>query len=389
LERLCRKRFLALVIPTCLLLLAGACGGSPASDEESTPPEVPTIVAETAPVTRQTVLEELLVHGTIAALPNADVKVSAMVPGRVVTVAVAEGDAVREGQVVATLDAAPLEDGRRQAAAGVEQAEATLQNAQANVQRTQQLLDKGIAAGKELEDARKDLAAAQAALEQALAALDLAARQVTRAQVRSPITGRVVQRMVNSGEQVDGTAAQPIVEIANIDQVELAANVPSSAMARVAPGQQVRVSSDAYRDRTFTGSVVNVSPAVDPNTSAALVRVRLANPDLALKVGMFADGRIQLSAHTGALVVPPPALVRTQDGAAAVYVVSGDTAERTDVTVGLETPTAVEIVSGLKDGQTVLTSSVYGLGQKARVTRAGSPASGSEESGRGKSEPQK
>jgi len=137
-------------------------------------------------------------------------------------------------------------------------------------------------------------------------------------------------------------------------------------------GQTVLVSSDAYPGRDFAGAVVAIAPVVDPSTNAALVRVRITNPERLLKVGMFAQGRVQLSAHTDALVVPPPALVRSQDGSAAVYVVTGDVAERTEVKVGFETPVAIEILSGIKDGQMVLTSAVYGLGEKARITRPGS-----------------
>jgi membrane fusion protein, multidrug efflux system len=393
LERHCRNRFVR-ILPAALAVLLAACGGGAPDDEEGGPAQVPTIVAETAAVKRQTVLEELLVHGTIAAVPNADVKVSALVPGRVMKVGVAEGDAVREGQVLATIDPAPLQDERREAAASLEQAKATLQNAQSNLQRTQQLFDKGVAAGKEVEDARRDLAAAEAGLEQTSAVLDRATRQVARAEVRSPLSGQVIRRMVNGGEQVDGTPAQPIVEVANLNQVELAANVPSSSMARVAPGQPVGVSSDAYPERVFTGSVLTVAPAVDPSTSAALVRIRIPNPDRALKIGMFADARIQLSAHANAVVVPPSALVRTQGGAASVYVVSDDLAQRTDVQVGLETREAVEILTGVKDGQVVLTSGAYGLGEKAKITRPGSASSDSEkpdseQSGSPGSEPKK
>ena len=351
-------------------LLAGvACRGK-AADEEVKPPEVPTIVADTAKVARRTLVDDLVVRGSVAAVPNEDVKVSALVPGRVISVAVAEGDTVQEGQVIAELDRQPLQDQRRQAAAGVEQAKAQLENARLNLQRNQQLFERGIAAGKEVEDARKDLASAQAALEQANAALSTADRNLARAQVRSPITGQVVKRMVSGGEQVDGTAAQPIVEIANLDRVELGANVPAEHLARIKPGQPVNVSTDAYAGRTFSGSILTIAPAVDPTTNAALVRVRITNAGRLLKVGMFAEARVQLEEHANALVVPPPAIVRDDHGAA-VYVVTGDTAQRTPVTVGLEKPDAVEILTGVTEGQMVLTSSVYGLGDKAKVAKPG------------------
>jgi len=205
-------------------------------------------------------------------------------------------------------------------------------------------------------------------MEQATAALNTADRQIDRALVRSPITGLVVKRMVSVGEQVDGTAAQPIAEIANLDSVELLANVPAEYLSRVSVGQTAVISSDARADRSLTGTVLAVAPAVDPATNAALVRIRIANAGGSLRVGMFAEARVRIGEHANALVVPPAALVRDQRGAA-VYVVSNGLAQRTEVKVGLEKPDAVEILSGADEGQAVLISSVYGLGDKAKLSK--------------------
>jgi RND family efflux transporter MFP subunit len=194
--------------------------------------------------------------------------------------------------------------------------------------------------------------------------------------VRSPIAGQVVKRMVSVGEQVDGTAAQPIAEIANLDRVELAANVPAEYLSRIRVGQSAIVATDAFEGRTFPGSVLAIAPAVDAATNAGLVRIRITNTDRSLKVGLFAEARIALETHRDALVVPPPAVVRTDNGAV-VYVVTGDMAQRTSVKAGLEKPDAVEILSGLEDGQTILVSSVYGLGEKAKLAPP-QPKSGAE-----------
>jgi membrane fusion protein (multidrug efflux system) len=349
------------------LIGASACGGKGAAEEEVAALEVPTITADTAKVTRQPIVDDLVIRGTITAVPNEDVKVSALVAGRVNSVTVAEGDTVKQGQVIAQLDRQPLEDQRRQAAAAVEQARAQVENARANLQRNQQLFERGIASGKEVEDAKAQMAASQSALEQANAALNTAERNVERASVRSPIAGQVVKRMVSVGEQVDGTAAQPIAEIANIDRVELAANVPAEQIARIQIGQEAAITTEAHPGRSFAGTVLAIAPAIDATTNAGLVRIRVANPDHALKVGMFAEAHVTLGRHDG-LVVPPAALVRTAE-TAAVYVVSGDMAQRTPVKVGIEKPDAVEIVAGVTEGQTVLTSSVYGLGDKAKLAK--------------------
>jgi len=358
------SRPLAVLVLSTVLL--AACGQK--SDEEPKAPDVPTITADTAKVTRRTLIDDLMVRGTIAAIPNEDVKVSALVGGRVNSVTVAEGDTVQQGQVIAELDQQPLLDQRRQAAAAVEQAKAQLENARLNLQRNDQLFQRGIAAGKEVEDARTALAAAQSALEQATAALNIAERNVERAAVRSPIAGQVVKRMVSVGEQVDGTAAQPIAQIANLDRVELAANIPSEYLSRVTLDMTATITTDAFPQRTFDGKVIAIAPAVDATTNATLSRIRITNANRQLKVGMFAQARIALAEHANALVVPPPALVRGNQGAA-VYVVSDDLAQRTEVEVGLEKPDAVEILSGVKEGDTVLTSAVYGLGERAKLAK--------------------
>ena len=358
-----------LLAAACLLALgAPACGHPAGKDaEEMTSDAVPTIAGETVAVARRDLIEPLLVRGAVTALPNADVRLAPLVGGRVTSMRVAEGDPVRAGQVLATIDAQPLVDQRRQARAGRSEAAARLENADLDLARVSRLFDRGIAAGKEVEDARAARAAAAAGLEQAEAALSMAERQLDRAQIRSPIDGHVLRRFVGVGEQVDGSASQPVVEVANVEAVEIAAHVAADRLARVVVGQQATVRTEAAPDRTFEGAVVAVTPAVDPGTNSALVRIRVANPDRVLKVGMFAEARLTLARRAAALAVPPAAISRGDDGTA-VYVVNGDDAVRTPVTLGLETPGAVEVLTGLAEGQRVLVSNLSGLGARAHLT---------------------
>jgi membrane fusion protein (multidrug efflux system) len=361
-------RAAALVCLAASLLACCGCGDK-AGDEEAQPAEVPTITASVATVTSRTLVDGLTVRGTVTAVPNEDVRVSALVPGRLTAVTVAEGDSVRKGQVIAAIDSRPLQEEQRKAAAAVGQAKAQIENARLNLQRTDALFQRGIAAGKEVEDARAQMASAQAALEQATAALEGARLQLARTDVRAPISGQVVKRMVSVGEQVDGTGAQPIVEIANVDHVELAASVPPEHLSQVRIGQKATVSTEAYPGTKFPAEVIAIAPAVDSSTNTALVRIRIVNSERQLKVGMFGEGRLELAEHRNVLVVPPSAVVK-RDAAAFVYVVTGDTAERRPVKIGLEQADAVEVLSGLTAGQTVLTSAVYGLGEKAKLARS-------------------
>ncbi len=352
-----------------LAMLAPACGKKGGGDEDEVKaPEVPSIAAEVAKVVRQPITRTLIVRGTVATAPNEDVKVSALVAGRVVAMHVAEGDSVRKGQVLAQIERRPLEDQRRQAVAALDQAKANLENAKANQDRTDKLFKQGIAAGKEVEDARAQFVAAQAGVEQASAALDIANRQIERANVASPIAGQVVKRLVSVGEQVDGTAAQPLVEVANLDAVELDANVPAEYLGSVRVGLPVTITCETFPGRAFDGQVIAIAPAVDPASNTALARMRIRNAERLLKVGLFAQARVLVEEHKNALVVPASAVVRDQEGAA-LYVLNGDVAERKRVTLGIETPEAVEVVSGVNEGQRVLASNVHGLGEKARLVK--------------------
>ncbi len=364
---MCGRAALGLLAVGALVLAAGC---AKKAEEEGAAVDVPTIVADVGKVTRQDLVARLVVRGTIAAVPNQDVRISALVPGRVMMLHVAEGDAVAAGQVVAEIDPRPLEDQKRQADAAVSQAKAVLENAKQNFDRTDRLFKRGIAAGKEVEDARAQQAMAEAGVETALAALDTATRNLSRAKVTTPIAGHVVKRLVNVGEQVDGTAAQPLVEVANLDLVELAASVPAEQLASVRVGQKADIVPDAYGDRAFAGEVIAIAPAVDPATNAALARIRVPNADAALKAGMFAQARIVVGERKGVLTVPPSAVERNESGEAAVYVVTSDLAQRTVVKTGVETSEAVELLSGVSEGQSVLTSSVHGLGEKAKLGKA-------------------
>ncbi len=362
--------FALCVIATLLALSVAGCWHKAASrEDEGGTKDSDSIVAEVtlARVARADISEVLTFTGAIAAPPNRDVKISTQVAGRVAELKVAEGDHVVAGQVLARLDDRPLRDQLRQAEAAVASARANLENAQLALARNEDLFGRGIAARKELEDARKEKSVAEAALHQAEAALALARLQVARAEVRSPLTGAVAKRFVSVGEQVDGTAAQPIVEVASLNPVELVGNVPAAQLGKIHLHQTLPISSEAFAGKTFTGQVVAISPAVDPATNAGLIRIRIANPRGLLRLGMFVSAQVPVDTHKGALVVPPQAIYRDQQGEPRVYRVDGEVAMAVPVQTGAETKDRVELLSGVKEGDAVILTGGYGLSEKTRV----------------------
>jgi RND family efflux transporter MFP subunit len=355
-----------LSVAGCLLCLAASagCGRKSAAGEDAG--EAATAVAEVTltRVTRADLTATMSISGTIAGLPNRDVRVSSLVAGRVAQVMVAEGDRVEQGQVLGKIDDRPFRDQLQQAEAAVARAKASLENARLSAARNQNLFERGIAARKDLEDARMQLGVAEADLRQAEAAQALTRLQLARTEVRSPVSGVVVKRFVSGGEQVDGTAAQPLVEVADIREVELLANVPATSIHSLHAGQTIPVSTG---ERNLTGHVVAISPAVDPATNAGLVRIRIANPQGVLRLGMFLTAQAPLERHTNALTVPPQAIYRNAQGQPQVYRVHGDVAEAVPVQVGIETPERTELMRGVSEGDTVILTGGYGLGSKTKV----------------------
>ncbi|HEV2617990.1 MAG TPA: efflux RND transporter periplasmic adaptor subunit [Candidatus Acidoferrales bacterium] len=350
----------AMVAP--VMILAGCSGSSDQASDAQMTAEV-TVTK----VTRANIQQSVTVSGNVVALPNKDVKVSSLVPGRITGLNVAEGDRVHAGEVLATIDSHTYEEQLRQAEAALAQAQATMQNAEQNLARNQTLFQRGIAAGKDLEDAKTQLSVAQAAEHQADAAVSAARLQVGRARILSPLDGVVAKRFANIGEQVDGTAAQPILEVANIGQVELQGSLPAGNISKIHVGETLPTTSDAFPGKTFEGRIVAISPTVDPATNVGSVRIRIANPAGTLKLGMYLDAQVPVQTHEAALTVPPEAIYHDDSGHARVYQIQGDTAKAIDVKLGIETKDRVEILSGVKDGDTVILTGGYGLGDTTKV----------------------
>jgi membrane fusion protein (multidrug efflux system)/multidrug efflux system membrane fusion protein/cobalt-zinc-cadmium efflux system membrane fusion protein len=355
---------------TLALLLMPSCSKKSAGDEDAGGDEAAANVVAEITVTRverADIQSTLSVSGTISALPNQDVRVSSLVPGRVAHMAVAEGDHISEGQVLAKIDDRPFHDQVRQAQAAVDQAKANVDNAELSLQRNQKLLERGIAAQKDFEDARTQSAVNKALLNQAEAALSLAQLNLTRTDVRSPLTGMVVKRLLSTGEQVDGTAAQPIFEVANTAEVELYGNVPALYLDKIRVGQALSISTDAFPGKVFQGRIVAISPAVDPATNVGLVRIRIASGAGRLRLGMFITAQVPLESHRNTLVAAIQAVYRDSDGNPEVYRVEGEKAEAVPVTLGLETKDRVELLSGAQEGETIILGGGYGLPAHAKI----------------------
>jgi RND family efflux transporter MFP subunit len=345
-----------------LIALLG-CKGAPAEEaDEERPPAAVTC----APIATTDVDEVVEVNGVIAPPPKLDAIVSSPVAGRVAQLGVEEGDQVAAGALLATIEDPALPAGSLEAKAGVASARAANEAAQLELARAARLVETGIGARRELEDARAKAGAAAAELDAANARSGLASRQYARRELRAPHAGIVLHVWKRTGESVDGTASTPVVEIADVSLLEVRAQVSPAALVKLKDGLAATVHVIGV-EVTMPATVARVAPAVDPATLLGTVRIQLVGA-AKLPVGSAATARIVIARHPG-LVVPPDALRRSKLGTDEVVTCKGDVAKTQTVTIGARATSGVEITSGLAAGDRIVVDHVLGLedGQKLAV----------------------
>jgi RND family efflux transporter MFP subunit len=364
-----RNRMAFLIMSAALFALTSASCSHKTADEDAVSSTSATAQVTLTRVVRTDISQTFSLTGTAAALPNRDVKVGALVPGRIAELRAAEGDVVKEGQLLARLDDRTYRDQLQQAEAAEQQAQASLENAKLSRTRNEDLFQRGIVARKDLEDSRTQESVAAAALKQAQAALEIARLNLARSEINSPLNGVVAKRFVSVGEQVDGTAAQPIVEVANLREVEFLGNAPAAYLAKMKPGEAVDVTTEAVRGQKFPGRVIATSPSVDPTTGVGFVRIRVPNSNGLLRLGMFLSAEMPVDTHRHVLVVPTQAIYKDEEGQARIFVVNQDSAKAVPVKLGIDTPDRVELeeANGVKEGDNIILAGGYGLGDKAKV----------------------
>ncbi|HEY6225028.1 MAG TPA: efflux RND transporter periplasmic adaptor subunit, partial [Gemmatimonadales bacterium] len=226
------------------------------------------------------------------------------------------------------------------------------------------LVQAGILAQKDSEQAAVDLASAQLAAVTAQRAQQLAT-------LRAPLAGVVTRLSAVLGAPVDPSV--PLVEVADPGALDAVFNVTPADAALLKEGDTVTVTaSDAGAAALGSGVVTSVGAAVDSATRAIPVRARIAHPARPLRIGESIFGRIVTALHPHAVVVPVDALVPEGESYILFVVDSTGTAHQRTVTIGGRTEAAVEVLTGLAAGETVVTHGAYGTADGSKI-RKGTP----------------
>jgi HlyD family secretion protein len=208
-----------------------------------------------------------------------------------------------------------------------------------------------------------DFEMARVAIDQAEAAVELANLQLDEATIEAPFDGIIAELYVTEGTSA-GPQTSVALEVSN--QVEMSIGVEESRIGRVSKGQNAALQVEAYPGQDFPAVVSSIAPVADKDTHTFAVKVTPLDEAGLLRSGMFANLSILVDEKQNTLLVPLDAVTEV-NGQTSVYVVKGNIANLRPVTVGLTSDGYVEILSGLEEGETVVTAGQSNLTDGAKV----------------------
>ena len=318
----------------------------------ATPAPLPKPVkVEARPVKINSVVETIRAVGTL--LPNETVAVTSEIAGRIVRLSFKEGDRVKVGQVLVELDSGILQ-------AEFDKARSDLMLAEQNQRRAVSLADRGTGTMRSRDEA-------VAAYRAATASAALAQARLDKMRIAAPLSGRIGLRAVSVGAFI--SPGERIVSLSDTDTIKVDFRVPGLLLAKVKPGQTIKVSVDALPGQTFDGEIYVIDPVVDANGRALRLRARIRNADGRLSPGLFARIRIVIETRENAVLVPESALFAVGETQFVYRAVEGR-AVQTKVQPGQRQPGWVEIRSGLGHDAIVVTAGHQQIRNGSRLSIA-------------------
>jgi membrane fusion protein, multidrug efflux system len=329
---------------------------------------VPVTVAQ---VEQRTIPIELESIGTVIAATT--VQVRSQITGEMTAVHFKEGEDVKQGQLLVSLDKRPLESALEQARATLARDEAQAKNARAQAVRYLDLQQRGIATKEQVDQITAQAAALDATVNADRAAVDSAKVQLEYATIDAPISGRTGLLQVHPGNLIRANDTIPIVTINRVTPVYVSFAVPEGQLPQLkhymAQGElKVRARAPDEPGGPSFGRINFVDNAVDVTTGTIKVKGTFPNEDLRLWPGQFVNVVVTLSQDPNAVVVPAPAVQVGQQGQYVFVVKTDQTVELRPVTVARSNGTSAVIKAGVKPGETVVTDGQLRLVPGSRIS---------------------
>jgi cobalt-zinc-cadmium efflux system membrane fusion protein len=382
------------IVGLLLLLMFAACSSSPKKNEGEQPsakavpqqaaPDAGSILhldksmlrdlrITTGRVEERAGAETATLQGELRLNENSYAEVGAPIPSRVIAVSVTAGQTVHSGQVLAILQSPDVGKARSEVLSG----EARLELAKRALERKRRLGKERIVSEREIQEAEANAASAEAGLRAAQAALgalgvkvadsDAVGDDSARFALHSPLTGTVIERSAVNGQLAD--PAQPLFRIGDLSRIWLTVHAFERDAVRIKAGTQAGVSFTALPGQTFIGRVTLVGKQVESDSRTVPVRIEIANQRGDLRPGMSATASVVVGNVPGKVLAIPVAAMQRLADRWVVFIPQGeDSFEMRPVGRGRDLGGEVEILSGLKAGETVVVDGAFLL--KAQAERA-------------------
>ncbi len=356
-----RLRLPAAIVCASLLALAGCGGGGGGPTVEF------RIPVEAAAVTTDTMEDIIVTTGTLRTRES--IILSAETPGFLVLARDAQGARLVEGSVVEpgqTIARITGEDARL--AARLEATRRHLEKADREMQRRQRLVEQKLIA-------EEDVLRAEALYEDALHDFEQSKRTVEKSVITTPIGGVVLKlaRDANNLPVADGQLVAPGFEIARVaptDQLIADIDLVGPELAKVRPGQTVRVRHYAFENITIEGRILRLSPTMDAQTHTFRAEVEIDNSAGVLRPGMFIEASI-IAERRENVVVTPRQAVTQRGGRSVVFVIDGQRVVRRNVSLGLGNDDFVEVRDGVQAGERIVIHGLETLTDGTRIRVVG------------------
>ena len=369
----------------CLVVTALLAVGCAKEDTGRRGGRAPIVVAS---VERKAIPWELEATGTVEAAQSA--AITTRVGGAVSRISFREGDPVRAGQVLFTIDPRPYQAVVDRAAAVLARDEAQEKVARLEFERAQALVERQVISASELDQKRAAFEAAQANVRADRAALASARLDLSYASVRAPITGRAGNFALDLGQMVRANDDAPVLTIHQVSPILVRFTVPQDDLASIRTRDRSKIRVEVLpataADSTWLGGkLVFVDNAIDPATGTLLLKGELANPDSRLWPGEFVRVRLRLAEEEGAVVVPAVAVTKGQQGSFTYVVKADTTVEVRPLTIARTWREWAVVTHGVEPGELVVTDGQIRLsdGAKATIRAPGAGAGGAGAGGAG------
>ncbi len=337
-------------------------GGRPRAGEV-VPVTVATAVQKNVPV-------QIRAVGNVE--PYSTVSIKSQVTGVITHAHFREGQDVKKGQLLFTIDPRPLEAALKQAEANLARDAAQLNNWREQVKRYRELVDKQYVSKEQYDQIKTNADAAEAVVDADQAAVENAKVQLSYCYIYSPVNGRVGSLLVNEGNLVRVNDGTPLLVINQLVPINVSFSVPEQYLAdikqRMAAGKLgVDATFPSDEGRPERGVLAFVDNAVDRTTGTIKLKAEFKNSDLRLWPGQYTNVALTLSTQQGAVVVPSDAVQVGPDGQQVFVVKEDKRVEVRPVAVGQSQEGESIITKGLAPGEVVVREGQFLLGPNSRV----------------------